>query len=75
MSAKMTFEEANKKLEQTVKKMESGTLTLQQNVEEYAKACELIAYCLKELDNFKGQIVDINERIEQLKNGEVEVNV
>jgi exodeoxyribonuclease VII small subunit len=55
--------------------MESGTLTLQQNVEEYAKACELIAYCLKELDNFKGQIVDINERIEQLKNGEVEVNV
>ena len=43
MSNKLTFEEANKKLEATVAKMESGNLTLQQSVEEYSKARELLA--------------------------------
>lgn len=75
MSNKMTFEEANKKLEQTVNKMESGNLTLQESVEQYAKACELLAYCMKELENCKGQIEDINERVQRLRNGEDEINV
>ena len=75
MSNKLTFEQANKKLEETVTKMENGNLTLQQSVEEYAKACELLAYCIKELDSYKGEIVDINERIKNLKNGEGKFNV
>ncbi len=66
-SDKMTFEQANALLEQTVGKMESGNLTLQQSVEEYAKACDLLAYCMKELETCKGQIVDINERIQSLR--------
>lgn len=68
MSKKMTFEEANAKLEQTVSKMESNNLTLQESMEQYALACELLAYCMKELESCKGQIEDINERIENLKN-------
>lgn len=75
MSSKMTFEQANKKLEETVAKMENGNLTLQESVEEYAKACELLAYCMKELETYKGEIVDINERIQKLRNGEVEADV
>lgn len=75
MSGKLTFEEANKKLEKTVAGMESGNLTLQQSVEEYAKACELLAYCMNELETYKGEIVDINERIQKLRNGEGEFNV
>ncbi|MEE1318721.1 MAG: exodeoxyribonuclease VII small subunit [Ruminococcus sp.] len=71
MSKKMTFEEANAKLEQTVKNMESKSLTLQESVELYAQACELLSYCMKELENCKGQIEDINERIERIHNGEV----
>ena len=43
----LTFEQANELLEKTVSKMESGELTLEQTMEEYAKACELLAYCMK----------------------------
>lgn len=73
MNKKMTFEEANAKLEQTVKKMESKGLSLQESVEQYAQACELLAYCMKELETCKGQIEDINERIQRLNNGEGDI--
>ncbi len=66
MNNKMSFEEANLLLEQSVKKMEDKALTLQESVEEYAKACELLSFCMKELDSYKGQIEDINERIQRL---------
>lgn len=68
--SKMTFEEANAKLEQTVKAMESKSLTLQESVEYYAQACELLAYCMKELETCKGQIEDINEKIRNMQNKE-----
>ncbi len=71
---KMTFEEANAKLEQTVRAMENKGLSLQESVEYYAQACELLAYCMKELENCKGQIEDINERIQNLQNGEAVSN-
>lgn len=70
MDKKMTFEEANEKLEQTVKSMEDKSLTLQQSVDLYVEACELLAYCMKELDSYKGQIEDINERIKQINSEE-----
>ena len=38
----LTFEQANELLEKTVSNMESGELTLEQTMEEYAKACELL---------------------------------
>lgn len=62
----LTFEQANELLEKTVSKMESGELTLEQTMEEYAKACELLAYCMKQLEQCKGKIIDINERISKL---------
>lgn len=70
MNKKMTFEEANAKLEEIVNNMENKSLTLQESVEQYALACELLAFCMKELESSKGQIEDINERIQRIKNGE-----
>ncbi len=70
MDNKMSFEEANAKLEQTVHSMEDKSLTLQQSVDLYAQSCELLAYCMKELDSYKGQIEDINERLRNIKNRE-----
>lgn len=70
MNKKMTFEQANAKLEEIVKNMENKGITLQESVEQYAQACELLAYCMKELETCKGQIEDINERIQRIKNGE-----
>ena len=55
----LTFEQANELLEKTVSKMESGELTLEQTMEEYAKACELLAYCMKQLEQCKGKIIDM----------------
>lgn len=75
MSSKMTFEQANKQLEETVEKMENGNLTLQESVKEYAKACELLAFCMNELETCKGEIVEINERIQKLRNVEGEADV
>ena len=63
----MTFEEANAKLEEIVNNMENKSLTLQESVEQYAQACELLAFCMKELESCKGQIEDINERIQRIK--------
>ena len=70
MNKKMTFEEANAKLEEIVNNMENKSLNLQESVEQYAQACELLAFCMKELESCKGQIEDINERIQRIKNGE-----
>lgn len=70
MNKKMTFEEANAKLEEIVNNMENKSLTLQESVGQYAQACELLAFCMKELESCKGQIEDINERIQRIKNGE-----
>ena len=70
MNKKMTFEEANAKLEEIVNNMENKRLTLQESVEQYAQACELLAFCMKELESCKGQIEDINERIQRIKNRE-----
>lgn len=70
MNKKMTFEEANAKLEEIVNNMENKSLTLQESVEQYAQACELLAFCMKELESCKGQIEDINERIQRIKNGD-----
>ena len=70
MNKKMTFEEANAKLEEIVNNMENKSLTLQESVEQYAQACELLAFCMKELESCKGQIEDINERKQRIKNGE-----
>ena len=38
MNKKMTFEEANAKLEEIVNNMENKSLTLQESVEQYAQA-------------------------------------
>lgn len=70
MNKKMTFEQANTKLEEIVRNMENNALTLQESVENYAKACELLAYCMKELETSKGQIEDINERLNNIQNKE-----
>lgn len=59
----MTFEQANNMLAETVKKMEDQSLTLQESVELYAQACELLAFCVNELESYKGQISEIHERI------------
>lgn len=65
----MTFEQANALLEKSVSRMENDNLTLNESMEEYARACELLTFCMKELEACKGKIQDINDRINSLPNG------
>ena len=63
MEEKMTFEQANKRLDETVRRLEDKSLSLSESMELYAQACELLSFCVRELDAYKGQITDIHKRI------------
>ncbi|MBQ5346474.1 MAG: exodeoxyribonuclease VII small subunit [Ruminococcus sp.] len=70
MKDNLTFEQANAELEALVSKMESGELNLEDSMKCYEEAFELLSFCYKQLDSCKGQIVDINKRIDEIKNRE-----
>ena len=67
MSKELTFEQANKKLEDIVAKMEKGDVPLDECMILYEEAYKLITYCTHKLEECKGQLVDINERITKMK--------
>jgi len=71
MAEKLTFEKANDKLVELVKEMESGKLSLEESMKVYEEAFKLLAFCYDKLENYKGQIVDINSRIDELKKEEL----
>ena len=70
MSKKLTYEKANKELEEIVAKMEKGDVPLDECMKLYEQAYKLLTYCTEKLNEAKGQIVDINERVEKFKNKE-----
>ena len=67
MSKELTYEQANAQLEKIVRKMEKGDVPLDECMKLYEQAFKLLTYCTRKLEECKGQIVDINERIEQMK--------
>ncbi|MBQ8539194.1 MAG: exodeoxyribonuclease VII small subunit [Ruminococcus sp.] len=73
MSKELTYEQANKELEEIVAKMEKGDVPLDECMKLYEQAYKLLTYCTQKLNEAKGQIVDINERIEMFKNKETSI--
>ena len=59
----LTFEQANAKLESAVSMLESGKMTLDETLKVYKEACLLLYYCCKQLERYKGEIKDINEKL------------
>ncbi len=51
------FEELMKELEEIVKQLESGTLSLEQAIEKYQRGMELSALCKEKLLNAKELVV------------------
>lgn len=68
MSKELTFEKANKQLEEIVSKMEKGDIELDECMKLYEEAYKLLTYCTNKLEECKGQIIDINDRIDKIKN-------
>ncbi len=67
MNKELSFEQANKQLEEIVSKMEKPDVPLDDMMKLYEEAYKLLVYCTKKLEDSRGQILDINARIENLK--------
>lgn len=52
----LTFEAAMKALEETVRKLESGELPLNEAIERYKQAMQLVQYCRTQLDRAELEI-------------------
>lgn len=67
LNEKMDFEEAYTALREVVAQLEDPKNKIEDNIALYEKACRLVLFCRRKLDEAKMQITDINERIAQLK--------
>jgi exodeoxyribonuclease VII small subunit len=72
----LTFEDAMKRLEETVRKLESGELPLSESIERYREAMKLVHFCRGQLDGAQLQIEQLVESqgstsIEPFKEGSV----
>lgn len=63
----MTFDEAYKALEETVRAMEAPGINFKESLVLYEQACRLVVYCQRKLAEAKAEISDINERVRKLK--------
>lgn len=58
----MTFEEAIKALEDVVRQLEDGTVTLDQSLKLFEKGVELARICRAKLDQYEAKIEILLER-------------
>lgn len=74
MDKKLTFEQADSKLDEAVAKLENSKLSLKESVDCYAEACELLGFCMQELMESKGKIEDINAKLNSICNADGDEN-
>lgn len=55
-SEELSFEDALKKLEQTVMKMEQGDLNLDQNIKYFEEGNKLVKYCTEQLNKAEKKV-------------------
>ncbi len=55
-----TFEQAMLELEEVVKKLESGTINLDESITLYQRGLELYGYCYQKLQEAEKLVVKIN---------------
>lgn len=67
---KMKFEEALKRLEEMVEKLESGELDLESSIKTFQEGITLSLFCQRELEQAKGRI----QRLVESLNGELELS-
>ena len=58
---KMTYEQAEKRLEEIVSILEEGSIPLEESMKLYEEGIKLSEFCMQQLKNAKQKIVDINE--------------
>ena len=63
----MTFEEAQKELEQIVERLEHGQAPLDEAIALWERGEALYKYCRGKLDSAQGKVDELAQRIEQTK--------
>ena len=58
---KMTYEQATKRLEEIVTKLEEGSIPLEESMKLYEEGVILSEFCMTKLNEAKQKIIDINE--------------
>lgn len=58
---KMTYEQAIKKLEEIVEKLEDGSLSIEESLELYEEGAKLSEFCHKILKEARQKLTDISE--------------
>jgi exodeoxyribonuclease VII small subunit len=69
VSEELTFEVAQKELEQIVDRLESGRAELDEAVALWERGEELYRLCLKKLDSAEGKIEELARRVEGAREG------
>jgi exodeoxyribonuclease VII small subunit len=59
----MNFEDANKRLQEIIVKLEEGSLSLDEATKLYEEGVKLSKECYKQLDSAKGKIVNLKEEL------------
>ena len=67
LKKELNFDEAYAALEKTVRAMESPKVTLEESMDLYERACKQALVCRKILDEAKGRVSDIHERVRLFK--------
>jgi exodeoxyribonuclease VII small subunit len=63
----MTFEEAQKELEQIVQRLEHGQAPLDEAVALWEHGEELYRFCRERLDSAEGKIEELAKRVEETR--------
>ena len=65
----MNFEEGNKKLQEIVKKLESGNLSIEDSVKLFEEGVEIAKECNEILTKAKGKITILKQDIQDIDEG------
>lgn len=57
----LTYEQALKKLEDIINKLNEGSIPLDESIALYEDGIKLSELCMKKLDNAKQKIINLNE--------------
>ena len=63
----MTFEDAQKELEQIVQRLEHGRAPLDEAVALWERGEELYRFCRERLDSAQGKIEELAKRVEEAR--------
>jgi len=61
MAAKMTYEQAMKRLEEIVEKLDDGSLPLEDSIKLFEESTKLAAFCNDTLEKAKLKVTELSE--------------